>query len=61
MINVEQRLESTSLDLQEGLEYEFTELTSSTLNSHGGVLESTSTDSLVGRTVNGESKALKKE
>ena len=37
---IEQRLESTSLDLQEGLESESTELT---LNLQGGVLESTNT------------------
>ena len=52
MNNEEQWLESTNLDLQEGLGSESTELTSLTLESTRGVLESTSTDhSLTGRTL----------
>ena len=50
--NEEQWLESTNLDLQEGLGFESTELTSSILESTRGVLESTSTEhSLKGRTL----------
>ena len=49
--NEEQWVESTNLDLQEGLGSESTELTSSTLESTRGVLEYTSTEhSLTGRT-----------
>ena len=51
-IDEEQGFESTNLDLQEGLGSESTELTSSTLESTRGVLESTSTEhSLTGRTL----------
>ena len=52
MNNEEQWLESTNLDLQEGLRFESTELTSSTLESTRGVLKSTSTEhSLIRRTL----------
>ena len=43
-IDEEQKFESTNLDLQEGLGFESIELTSSTLESTRGVLESTSTE-----------------